>query len=197
MQLTRLQELLATQTAETLTEGKQHDKDFDGIRNVVDDCLADLKDKLGKGGNLATLMKDSGASKMDTEKDASGKNVLNQIMHLTSEYTKAISKLMTEAEMLVAQVNEEFDPETGEMLNEASSATYEDSSEFTDEFYGMMQKIAEFKGKMKNPRWMAWMKVTDSNFGTETEPPARSAISAINNLHAQFQDIDTELDKAN
>jgi dynactin complex subunit len=195
MQLSRLQELLATQeTAELIAEGKQHDKDFDGIRSIVDDCLADLKDKLGKGGNLATLMKSSGASKMDTVKDADGKNVLNQIIALTTEYTKAVAKLMTEAEMLVAQVSEGMEAD-GEVLLEANS-DYEDSSEFTDEFYGMSQDIEKMKSKIKNPRWLKWMKVTDQNFGTDCEAPARAAIAAIGTLSTQFTDLEEELDKA-
>jgi hypothetical protein len=277
MQLSRLQELLATQEhAELLEEGKQHDKDFDGIRSIVDDCLADLKDKLGKGGNLATLFKASGASKMDTVKDADGKNVLKQIIDLTTEYTKAVAKLMTEAEILVSQVAEGMDVD-GDALTEAkkemtpkekktigwyvvdpdgdnagwkdsvagknkaekacldanrglktgksrvvygfmpdgsgdvkklpapvyedvlteANSDYEDSSEFTDEFYGMSQDIEKMKSKMKNPRWMKWMKVTDTNFGTECESPARAAITAIGTLSTQFTDIEDELDKAN
>jgi hypothetical protein len=277
MQLTRLQELLATQDhAELLEEGKQHDKDFDGIRSIVDDCLADLKDKLGKGGNLATLFKASGASKMDTVKDADGKNVLKQIIDLTTEYTKAVAKLMTEAEILVSQVAEGMDVD-GDLLEEAkkemtpkekktigwyivdpdgdnagyrdsvsgknkaekdcldanrglktgksrvvygympdgagsvkklpapvyedvlteANSDYEDSSEFTDEFYGMSQDIEKMKSKMKNPRWMKWMKVTDTNFGTECESPARAAITAVGTLSTQFTDIEDELDKAN
>jgi len=278
MQLSRLQELLATQeTAELIAEGKQHDKDFDGIRSIVDDCLADLKDKLGKGGNLATLMKSSGASKMDTVKDADGKNVLNQIIALTTEYTKAVAKLMTEAEMLVAQVSEGMEVQ-GDALSEAkkeltskekktigwyivdpdgdnagyrdsasgkakaerdcddcnkdqprghkskvvygympdgsgsvkklpapvyedllteANSDYEDSSEFTDEFYGMSQDIEKMKSKMKNPRWIKWMKITDQNFGTDCEAPARAAITAIGSLSTQFTDLEEELDKAN
>ena len=110
MELTRLKELLESaqtaQAAEVLQEGAKHTKDFDGIRGIVDDCIADLREKIGKGGMLATLMKESGASKLDTVKDADGKNVLNQIIAKTTEYTKAIEKLMTEAEILISQVNE-------------------------------------------------------------------------------------------
>lgn len=196
MQLTRLQELLATQDhAETLVEGAKHDKAFENISKAVDLALKDLKLEIGKGGDLADLMKSSGASKLDTVKDSNGKNVLNQIIALTTEYEKAVSKLMTEAEMLVMQVNEGLDDD-GEMLTEASS-DYADSSDFTEEFYGMSADIEKMKSKMKNPRWMKWMKITDQNFGTECEAPARSAIAAIGNLAVQFDDIETELDKAN
>ena len=57
------------------------------------------------------------------------------------------------------------------MLAEASS-DYSDSSDFTDEFYGMSQDIEKMKSKIKNPRWLKWMKVTDQNFGTDCEAPA-------------------------
>lgn len=198
MELIRLKELLESaqtaQAAEVLQEGAKHTKDFDGIRGIVDDCIADLREKIGKGGMLATLMKESGASKLDTVKDADGKNVLNQIIAKTTEYTKAIEKLMTEAELLVSQVNEGAAP-TGKVLVEGKD--YSDSSEFTDEFYGIVQQVAKMKQAMKNPRWLAWMKTTDSNFGTETEVPARAAIQAVNSLDAQLSDIDAEFDKAN
>lgn len=193
MELTRLKELTAVQSpAEVIVEAKKSESDFSGIARIVDDCLADLKDKLGKGGSLATLFKTSGASKLDTVKDENGKNVMAQIIALTSEYTKAVNSLMMEAELLVNQGS----PVTEGLILEGS-ADYSDSSEFTDEFYGMLEKIAQFKGKMKNPRWINWMRDTDSNFGTETEQPALGAIDAINTLHTQFQDIDSELDKAN
>lgn len=274
MQLTRLQELLATTEAEhKLEEGKKHYSDFQGMMRVVDDCLDDLKDKLGKGGSLATLFKESGASKLDTHKDDEGKNVLAQVIAKTMEYTKLMSKLMTEAEILISQTGEAVlkeddlseakelsaaekktvgwyivdpdgdnagyrDSKTGkakaerecedsnkgkprgerskvvygympagngdvkklpapmyeDQLNEA--ADYDDSSEFTEEFYKMEAQITDIKGRMKNPRWMSWMKTTDSNFGTECEAPARAAIQAIGTLQAQMSDLDAEFDKA-
>lgn len=196
MNLSRLQELtMLNEATSTMAKKRSASDDFEGIRSLVDDCLEDLKDKLGKGGNLAELMKSSGASKMDTVKDKNGKNVLNQIIALTTEYTKAVSKLMTEAEILVMQVNEDEELE-GDLLTEASS-DYSDSSDFTDEFYGMSQDIEKMKMKMKNPRWMKWMKVTDQNFGTDCQAPAQSAINAIGVLANQFNDIEDELDKAN
>ena len=192
MQLTRLQELLATTQEEArLEEGKKHYSDFNGMMRLVDDALGDLKDKLGKGGTLATLFKESGASKLDTVKDEAGKNVLNQIIATTTEYKRTIEKLLMEAEILISQI---ADDEPKKVLKEASE--YDDSSEFTDEFYKMQSQIIDIKSKMKNPRWMSWMKATDSNFGTECEAPARSAIQAIGTLEAQMADIDAELDKA-
>lgn len=278
MKLTRLQELLETRIDEATAAPKRSAaSDFDGIRSIVEDSLADLKDKIGKGGNLADLMKSSGASKLDTVKDAAGKNVLNQIIALTTGYTKAVEKLMTEAEILVSQVNEGIELDDEDMLDEAkkeltsaekktcgwyivdpdgdnagyrdsavgkrkadsdcesankdqprgnrckvvygymkdgngdvkklpspmyesliqeANSDYDDSSEFTDEFYGMSQDIEKMKMKIKNPRWLKWMKVTDQNFGTDCEAPARAAIAAIGTLSTQFTDLEEELDKA-
>ncbi len=198
MELTRLKELMATRVDESvITEAsKKQEADFDGIRNVVEDALADLNDKIGKGGNLATLFKESGASKLDTVKDSDGKNVLNQILAKVTAFKKDISSLMTEAELLVnqAQMNEGVEMDDEEVLLEAKE--YDDSSDFTDEFYGLVQQVAKIKQAMKNPRWMGWMKLTDDNFGTDCQTPARSAITAVNSLDAQLGDIDDELDKA-
>jgi hypothetical protein len=209
-------------------------------------------------------------------KDADGKNVLKQIIDLTTEYTKAVAKLMTEAEILVSQVAEGMDvdgdlleeakkemtpkekktigwyvvdpdgdnagwkdsvvgknkaekacldanrglktgksrvvygympdgsgdvkklpaPVYEDLLNEASS-DYSDSGDFTDELYSIGKMVVDLKSKMKNPRWLKWMKVTDQNFGTECEAPARAAITAVGTLSANIDDLEAELDKAN
>ena len=198
--LSRLQELVSlTEAADAKKPATRNvGKDFNGIRSVVEDSLADLKDKLGKGGNLATLFKDSGASKLDTVKDSSGKNIMTQIVALTTEYTKAVEKLMMEAEVLVMQVSEGQDTE-GEVLSEGlltEGRGYNDSAEFTDEFYGMSADIEKLKSKMKNPRWVGWFKETDSNFGTDSLPSAREAISSINGLASSFSSLEEQLDQA-
>ena len=91
-------------------------------------------------------------------------------------------------------MSEGIEMDDEELLLEAKE--YSDSSDFTDEFYGIVQQVAKMKQAMKNQRWMNWMKITDDNFGTDTQTPARSAITAINSLDAQLSDIDDELDKA-
>jgi hypothetical protein len=93
-----------------------------------------------------------------------------------------------------------MDDKTGRLKNLKQAVTeakeYSDSSEFTNEFYEMMKDIADFKKTVKNPRWMAWLKATDDNFGTDCQTPGRAAITAINTLDAQLNDIDAEFDKA-
>jgi hypothetical protein len=73
---------------------------------------------------------------------------------------------------------------------------YSDSGEFTDEFYGIVQSVAKIKQLVKNPRWMAWMKTTDSNFATSTVEPAKNFVSAINDADRALSEIDEEFDKA-
>ena len=99
-ELTNLVESTSKNTAANLNEGRSTMSDFDGIRSIVEDALGDLSDKLGKSGSLAALMKSSGAAKLDTVKDADGKNIQAQIVAKTVEYRKAMEKLLMEAEML-------------------------------------------------------------------------------------------------
>ena len=187
MELTRLKELTAAKTVvETKVEQKNR-ADIDGIREIVEDALGDLKDKLGKGGSLSELMRTSGASKLDKIKGEDGKTVLQAITTLTAAYVSQIEKLMTEADLMVSQMSEG-------LIEEAKE--YSDSSEFTDEFFGMSQQIAKMKQQMKNPRWLEWMKTTDTNFATDCETPARDAIESINNLDRDFKAIEDEFDKA-
>lgn len=187
MKLNLLSSLL--ESRESIDEGKKSDADFAGISAVITDALDDLTDKLGKGGSLNALMKSSGASKYDTIKDKGGKTIVAQINTLTAEYKSAIKKLMTEAEVLVGQMNES-------MLTEVNvSNKYDDSSEFTDEFYGLSDHINKLKKAMKAPRWLSYFRTTDTNYGTSMETPARQAISALTDLETQFFDIDQEFQK--
>jgi hypothetical protein len=192
MNFNRLQSL----AGKGLTEAKSATSDFDGIRGIVDDALGDLSDKLGKGGSLSTLMKSSGAAKLDTVKDADGKNIEKQIVALTTEYKKAITKLLMEAELLVSQVHEAQGSGSGSVLLEAKG-DYSDSGEFTDEFFGLFDHLNKMKAVIKAPRWLEYMKMTDTNFGTSTVESALSTISALNSLDAALHDIDAEFDKAN
>ena len=198
MELTRLKELMAPRIDESvITEAsKKQEADFDKIQDAVDLALKDLQLELGKGGDLAALFKESGASKLDTYKDADGKNVLTQIHLKVAAFKKDIGSLMSEAGVLVnqAQMSEGIEMDDEDLLLEAKE--YSDSSAFSDELFDLKKQVAGIQGVMKNPRWMNWMKITDTNFGTDTQTPASSAITAINSLDAQLSDLDNELDKA-
>lgn len=171
-------------------EAEKAAKDIVGIRNVVDDALADLSDKLGRGGNLEKIMKASGATKLDSFKDESGQTVLQAILVKTSEFKNEIDHLLTQAELMIQQV----------ALSESlivEGKEYADSAEFTDEFYGMMQTVAKLKQIVKNPRWLNWLKTTDTNFATDVVEPGKQFIGAINDADSALRAIDEEFDKAN
>lgn len=189
MELSRLKELTTISQGETIAEAKNtHEASMDGIEAIVADALGDLSDKLGKGGSLEQVMRDSGAAKLDKIKDADGQTILSRITIRTEQYRKEIEKLIVEANLLVSQVSEG-------LIVEAANE-YDDSADFTDEFYTITGDVAKMQKAMKNPRWMGWMKSTDSNYGTDCEPSGRAAIKAVNDLQAALSDIDDELDKA-
>ncbi len=191
-ELTNLVESTSKNTAANLNEGRSTMSDFDGIRSIVEDALGDLSDKLGKSGSLAALMKSSGAAKLDTVKDADGKNIQAQIVAKTVEYKKAMEKLLMEAEMLLSQVDESEELD-GEPLTEGMS--YSDSAEFTDEFYTVMSKVNDIEKVIKHPRWMSYMKTTDTNYGTECEGHAQDAKSAVTALKSAMNNVNEEFDK--
>ncbi len=74
---------------------------------------------------------------------------------------------------------------------------YTDSSEFTDEFYGLFQQTTKMKMVMKNQKWLDYMKMSDMNNDTNTVQYSRDAIKAIVALENALQAIDKEFDKAN
>lgn len=102
--LKHLQELgsLLGKSNRRLNEAKS--KPIDGLSDIVKDAVGDLSDKLGKGGSLALLMKATGADKLDVVKDKEGKVILQAIVSKTNDYVKDITKLMTEVELLMAQM---------------------------------------------------------------------------------------------
>jgi hypothetical protein len=83
-------------------------KDFDGIKNIVDDCLADLTEKIGPKGQLSELCKAAGVEKVDNAKDDDGATILERIAVRTAQYKKEIDALMLEMDVILssAQVNE-------------------------------------------------------------------------------------------
>lgn len=101
----RLKELslqVETQVEETeIMEAKSMSGDFEGIRSVIEDSLADLHDKVSM---LMDMAKDTGAIALDTVKDKDGHTVFKKIDKLTKDYKMSMDKLMMEAETMVMQV---------------------------------------------------------------------------------------------
>lgn len=156
--LSTLTSLVKKEEPVQVVEAKSAASDFDGIRSVVEDSLADLHDKVEA---LMELAKSTGAMKLDTVKDKDGMTVFKKIKKLADD-AQQIKKLMTEAEAMVMQVAE-GQVDEGDALLEGKN--YDDSAEFTEEFYGVVQKVNDIKRVVKAPRFMGWMKSTDHNFG--------------------------------
>ncbi len=174
---------------QVVAEAKSQASDFDGIRSVVEDSLADLQDKVEA---LMDLAKSTGAIKLDTVKDKDGLTVFKKIQKLCSD-AQQIKKLMTEAEAMVMQVAE-GQVDEGDVLLEAKD--YSDSAEFTEEFYTMISKVNDIKRVVKAPRFMNWMKVTDHNFDTNCEQLGRAVVEATDALHQAVNDLEDNLDSA-
>lgn len=99
---------------EVVLEAKSAASDFDGIRSVMEDSMADLHDKVEA---LLQLAKETGAMKLDTVKDKEGHTVFKKIEKLTKDYKGAMDKLLLQAEMMVMQVAEGQE-DAGEALTE-------------------------------------------------------------------------------
>lgn len=74
---------------------------------------------------------------------------------------------------------------------------YEDSGEFTNEFYDIFHQVNKMKKIMKHPKWLEYMKATDRNFSTSTVSAARQALNAVTDLETALIEIDREFDRAN
>jgi hypothetical protein len=74
---------------------------------------------------------------------------------------------------------------------------YNDSGEFTDEFYDIFAQVNKMKKVMKHPKWMEFMKATDRNSDASLTGPAKDAISAVTDLENALIDIDREFDRVN
>lgn len=179
----------AAEPTSALVEAKSASSDFDGIRSIVEDSLADLQDKIDA---LMELAKETGAVKLDTVKDKDGLTVFKKIKKLADD-AQQISKLMTEAEAMIMQVAE-GQVEQADALLEGKD--YGDSAEFTEEFYSVVAKVNDIKRVVKAPRFMGWMKITDHNFDTNCEQLGRAVIEATDALHKAVNELEDNLDSA-
>lgn len=95
-----------------------------------------------------------------------------------------------------AAVTEELIHEDGFFAAEGQQ--YNDSTEFSDEFYGLCADVQKIKKIIKSPKWLQYMKTFDqNNNGVECEHPARDAVAAITALDRSLSEIDIEFDKGN
>lgn len=101
--MNRLRELAALlqPPVQQVTEAKTMMGDWQGIRGVVEDAIADLEDKLAEGGALETFMDEHGFTDMDTVADKDGKLILERMMIRTQQYKAELEHLMDEIEIIV------------------------------------------------------------------------------------------------
>lgn len=196
---THLQSLVSLLAKETtqVTEEKSSASDFDGIKSIVDDCLADLSDKLGKGGALSDLMKSTGADAMDTHKDDDGLTVQAALAKCVADFKKKVEGLMDEVELMVASGStqvEEGVATSKQPLNEGKD--YADSGEFTDELYTVGDHLSKVKQAVKQPRWTNWMQVTDHNFDTSCVALNKDFTTKLLELDKAFQALEDDLHSA-
>jgi len=139
--LNRLRELAALlqPKREPVAEAKSPTSDFDGIKAVVDDALADLHDKLGEGGALETLLDKSGLSGLDKNTDHDGKTILERLSVRTAQYKKEVDNLLTEVELMLAS-----DTSVHESLQEMADASKFHGNPFKRTDARML--IKQFKG---------------------------------------------------
>lgn len=81
------------------------------------------------------------------------------------------------------------------VLTEGSSE-YEDSSDFTEDYTSVGQKLDEIKKTVLNKKWSAWMKVTDENFDTKVAPASLHFVAALNDAIEAYKKLEAEMDKA-
>jgi hypothetical protein len=198
MSLDRLKELSTylpqstTQVDTSIVEARDTSSDLDGIKSVVDDCLADLSEKIGKGGALADLMKSSGADKLDTVKDKDGLTMSAKLAKLVVDFKKEVEKTMTEVELMVTSTTPTKMNEG--LLNEGKD--YSDSGEFTEELFAVGAHIQDMKKIVRMPRWNAWMVSTDHNFGTTSVSLSNDFATKLSELDKAFDALEDELHSA-
>lgn len=186
-----------------MNEARNRAADFNGIQSIVSDSLGDLSDKVAM---LMDLAKETGATRLDTVKDKDGLTVFKKIDRITRDYTSAMQKLMAEAEVMIMQVVESRDDLIDSMIEAnhqrlTEAKNYDDSAEFTDEFFGVVQKVNDIKRVVKAPRFMNWMKATDHNLDTDGEESCESlgkaVIESTNDLAAKLGALEDKLHEAN
>ncbi len=115
--MNRLRELAALfQPPVKVQEAKTMMGDWQGIKGVVLDALADLEDKVTEGGALETFMDTHGFTELDTVSDKDGKKILERITLRTQQYKTEMDRLLNELEIMVTSA----DSPVNEMANRSA-----------------------------------------------------------------------------
>lgn len=82
----------------------------------------------------------------------------------------------------------------GKKLDE--SAEYEDSSEFTDDWLDAKDHFEKAHKIVSDPKFKAWMKITDQNYGTDCEEALRSILGGMETAKEGWDDLDNQMEQA-
>lgn len=105
--MNRLRELAALfQAPVKVTEAKTMMGDWQGIKGVVLDAIADLEDKIAEGGALEAFMDIHGFTDMDTIADKDGKKILERMMVRTQQYKTEMQHLLDQVDIMVTSSDE-------------------------------------------------------------------------------------------
>ena len=83
-----------------------------------------------------------------------------------------------------------------ESPDEDAKKMYDDSAEFTDELMNAGDLLDKFDGIVSADKFRAWLKITDTNFGTDTEGKLDDLFETLRDLHDKWNDLTEELDDA-
>jgi hypothetical protein len=125
-ELSRLRELAAlfrprVEVSVVAEDANKSISDFDGIKNIVEEAIGDLEDKLGEGGSLETLLDKHGLSDLDKKADADGATMLNRLAVRTEQYKKEVMDILLEIELMLASNVKESVQESLTEMAKASS----------------------------------------------------------------------------
>lgn len=89
----------------------------------------------------------------------------------------------------------ELTSKTTKQVSEAKNE-YEDSAEFTGEFYNLNDDLKKIAKIIKSKRFENWMKDTDSNFGTHSMQTYNSVKLDLSKLFSSFDTLIDEVESA-
>jgi hypothetical protein len=70
---------------------------------------------------------------------------------------------------------------------------YDDSGDFTEEFFGVGAKIHDMEAIVRQPRWNNWMASTDHNYSTSCVALSADVISSLKALEEAFDALKGEI----
>lgn len=101
---------------------------------------------------------------------------------------------MTNPEQMRKYANlltEGFDPMAGPGPNE-----YQDSAEFTNDFYTVHDQLTKMQELVNSEKWVAWMNITDENYMTSCAAESENFAEALNQAVAIFQHLVEQIESA-